>query len=111
MFINNLKNDIFIKKIITSIINSTNFKIIILNNKKNIKNILNIYTNYNGNIILFINNVNYNIQLKETTDIIFFHNCNKTTENSIINIAQKIGRIKKLNIYYLVNIIKNNIYI
>jgi hypothetical protein len=111
MFINNLKNDIFLKKITQEIIQNTNFKIIVLNNKKNIKNILNIYTNYNSNIILFINKLNYNIQLKETTDIIFFHNCNKNTENGIINIAQKIGRVKKLNIYYLVNIMLNDIYI
>lgn len=59
--------------------------------------------------ILLVNIHNYGsgLNLENTTDIIMFHKFDANIENQVIGRAQRQGRDKSLNIYYLLN--KNEI--
>tara|TARA_B110000238_G_scaffold196893_1_gene238461 strand:+ start:91 stop:1971 length:1881 start_codon:yes stop_codon:yes gene_type:complete len=87
------------------ILNNNNIKYSYLKgNKYIIEKLLRDYKYGDLDILLVnINNYGSGLNLENTTDIIMFHNFDASIEKQVIGRAQRFGRKKSLNIYYLLN--------
>ena len=60
------------------------------------------YKNGSTNVIFLNSNSNGSgLNLEETTDIILYHNMSASTREQIIGRANRIGRVKSLNVHHL----------
>lgn len=75
-------------------------------NMNTINNIINEFNSDNGKLRILLANPEFygcGLNLEKTTDIIMFHKFDSDIENQVIGRAQRMGRDKPLNVWYLLH--------
>ena len=98
--------------IITELLIKINYKYKVLKGRqKEIVNILDDFKSGKINVLMLnLKHFGNGFNLQETDDIIIYHRFKKEYEEQLISKAQRIGRTKKLNVYYLLHDNESNYF-